>query len=494
MSTEHQQYSTLNQADKIREYAERHCITIVKTYADDGKSGLRIDGRTGLKQLLDDVERGSAPFEVLLVYDISRWGRFQDADESAYYEYKCRRAGVRVIYCAEQFENDGSPTATIIKSVKRAMAGEYSRELSAKVFAGQCRLVELGYRQGGEPGYALRRLLIDQTGSIKGELRRGERKSLQTDRVILTPGPQSEVMVVGTIYDSFISGEAEAAIADRLNRRGIQNARGKYWTPQNVREILTNEKYTGANVYNRRSFKLKKSHIANPPEMWVRNDAAFEPVVSKELYQKAQQILRARSRRRTDEELLGHLSRIHESYGKLSGFVIDEDGAVSTGLIGSRFGSLRRAYEMIGYSPERDYSFIEINRRIRSLYPGIVDAACQQISVFGGCVQTDESSGLVVVNDEFAISLLISRCQVTACGSRRWTVRLCSSKADIILAIRLDQSNAAMRDCFLLPRSSLDARDQLNLRDFNHASIESFRFDTLDGLSRLAARTDLREI
>ena len=57
----------------------------------------------------------------------------------------CKRAGVTVHYCAEQFENDGSPVSTIVKGVKRAMAGEYSRELSAKVFAGQCRLIELGF-------------------------------------------------------------------------------------------------------------------------------------------------------------------------------------------------------------------------------------------------------------------------------------------------------------------------------------------------------------
>lgn len=45
MSTEHQQYSTENQSDKIREYAARRNIEIVRTYADEGKSGLRIDGR-----------------------------------------------------------------------------------------------------------------------------------------------------------------------------------------------------------------------------------------------------------------------------------------------------------------------------------------------------------------------------------------------------------------------------------------------------------------
>ena len=149
MSTEHQQYSTSNQMDAIREYAKRRGLEIVKEYSDEGKSGLNIQGRDSLGQMIRDVQEGRAEFGVILVYDVSRWGRFQDADESAYYEYICRQAGVSVHYCAEQFENDGSPVSTIVKGVKRAMAGEYSRELSSKVFQGACRLVQLGFRQGG---------------------------------------------------------------------------------------------------------------------------------------------------------------------------------------------------------------------------------------------------------------------------------------------------------------------------------------------------------
>ena len=80
-------------------------MEIVRTYADEGKSGLRIEGRDTLKQLIETVTAGKADFEAILVYDVSRWGRFQDADESAYYEYICRRAGIAVHYCAEQFEN-----------------------------------------------------------------------------------------------------------------------------------------------------------------------------------------------------------------------------------------------------------------------------------------------------------------------------------------------------------------------------------------------------
>jgi len=221
MSTEHQQYSTQNQSEKIHEYAARHGLAIVRTYADEGKSGLRIDGRPALQQLIDDVQTGRTDFQTILVYDISRWGRFQDADESAYYEYICRRAGITVTYCAEPFDNDGSPASTIIKSVKRAMAGEYSRDLSAKVFAGQCRLIEEGFRQGGPAGYGLRRVLIDRHGNVKGELGRGEHKNLQTDRVILQPGPQAEVEIVVQIYHWFVEENLlESGIAERLNKQG----------------------------------------------------------------------------------------------------------------------------------------------------------------------------------------------------------------------------------------------------------------------------------
>ena len=231
MSTEHQQYSTHNQADKIKDYAERRGIEIVRTYADDGKSGLSIGGRAALQKLIADVETGAADFELILVYDVSRWGRFQDADESAYYEYICKRKGISVAYVAEQFENDGSPVSTIVKGVKRAMAGEYSRELSAKVFAGQCRLIDLGFRQGGPAGFGLRRILIDQSGVMKSELKRGEHKSLQTDRVVLMPGPSHEVQTVNQMFRWVIEDDLGLTeIAKRLNSMAIWTDLDRPWT------------------------------------------------------------------------------------------------------------------------------------------------------------------------------------------------------------------------------------------------------------------------
>src|SRR5210317_1767385 len=112
MSTEHQQYSTENQQDVIQDYADHRGFEIIRTFADDGKSGLVIAGRDALRQLIEDAQSGKVDFAAILVYDVSRWGRFQDADESAYYEYICRRHGISVHYCAEQFDNDGSPVST----------------------------------------------------------------------------------------------------------------------------------------------------------------------------------------------------------------------------------------------------------------------------------------------------------------------------------------------------------------------------------------------
>src|SRR5262249_11976191 len=205
MSTEQQQYSIDNQSEAIRTYAKQHNMTVVPTYADAGKTGLTLNERPGLMQLIEDVERGSPGYSAVLVYDVSRWGRFQDADESAYYEYRCRRAKIAVHYCAETFPNDGSVTAALLKALKRAMAAEYSRELSVKVFAGKARLTELGFRQGGLAGYGVRRLLVDQRGEPKFVLCAGERKSIATDRVVLIPGPVEEVEIVREIFKMYAS-------------------------------------------------------------------------------------------------------------------------------------------------------------------------------------------------------------------------------------------------------------------------------------------------
>lgn len=247
--------------------------------------------------------------------------------------------------------------SSVLKTLKRSMAAEYSRELSVKVFSGQCRLIELGFRQGGPPGYGLRRQLIDRDRNPKGLLGRGERKSLQTDRVILVPGPELEVETVRQIYELFVAQrKIEREITAELNGRGVLGEDGRPWTRATIHQVLTNPKYIGANIYNRRSFKLKHRRVNNPTQMWIWRDGAFEPIISASVFEKARSIIESRHHHLSDQDLLEKLRELLRARGQLSGILIDEtEDMPSSSCYSSRFGSLTRAYSLIGWTPDRDY-------------------------------------------------------------------------------------------------------------------------------------------
>jgi len=496
MSTEHQLYSTENQQLAIADYAALHGMRIVKTYADAGKSGLNIGGRLELQQLLADVQKPDVEFKAVLVYDVSRWGRFPDPDEAVMYEQTCKRQGVQIIYCAEQFKNDGSLQSTIIKNIKRSMAAEYARELSVKVFAGQRTLIKKGYRQGGTPGYGLRRQLIDENHNPKAILKRGEHKSIQTDRVLLIPGPRDEIDTVNFIYDLFLNdGVPERTIAMILNDKQINSETGRPWTRGVVHQILTNEKYIGNNVFNRTSFKLKIKHENNDPADWIRKDGAFEAIVSLERFFQARAIIDGRSKHMDDTQMLELLKGILKRHGGLSGIIIDEDdGAPSSSAYRSRFGSLLRAYQLIGFNPKRDYAYIDINRTLRTIYPDIITEISSNIERFGGWATGNQDSNLLTVNNEFTLSVVIAKCKLTPAGSKRWRIRLDASlKPDITIVVRMDQANQKPFDYYIFP--SIDfSPSLLPFKEYNSFMLDAYRVRDLEIFYMFAGRELLRKV
>ena len=496
MSTEHQKYSVENQTIAITEYATKHGIELVKEYVDDGKSGLTIGGRPSLQRLLRDVELGNQGFDMILVLDITRWGRFQDHDESAHHEFRCRRAGVAIEYVGEQFANDGSAASSIIKSVKRVMAKETSRELSAKVFRGQCTLIGHGFRQGGHAGYGLRRLMINERHEPKSILAYGERKSLQTDRVILVPGPEEEVETVRWVYRAFTEERIqESEIAAMLNQRGIKTDLKREWTRGTVHQLLTNEKYIGNNVYNRNSCKLKEKHVKNPSQEWVRKDGAFEAIIEPSYFYMAQGIISERNRKLSNDDLLEKLRNLYQRRGWLSGIVIDEaENMPSSSAYSNRFGSLLRAYQLVGYTPDIDYSYIEINRRLRTLHKSTVLDTIDKIKAFGGDVAVDASTDLLTINQSLRTSLVIARCQRTKSGSYRWKTHLDTGLLpDITVVVRMDAENQQPVDYYLLPALDIE-NPRLRLLENNSLALDAYCFDTLEPFFLLTEQVDIREI
>jgi DNA invertase Pin-like site-specific DNA recombinase len=455
MSTEHQQYSIDNQAEAIGRYAAEHNMRIVRSYVDSGKSGLSFKNRPGLRQLIADVEGGSPGYATVLVYDVSRWGRFQDVDESAFYEYRCRQAKIAVHYCVESFPNDGSAWATLAKTLKRTMAAEYSRELSAKVFAGQSRLTELGFRQGGTAGYGFRRLLIDQNRTPKSVLQQGEEKSIATDRVVLTPGPGEEIAIVNEVFRMYVVERlGTPKIAQLLNERGIPGEGGRAWTRNIIRRMVTNPKYIGTNVTNRQSAKLQGRQVQNPSEMWVRRDNAFEGIVDPELYRRAVDEAQSRSTLQTNDELIERLRQCLKKNGKLSSRLMRKSLSMPCGqLFSARFGGLAEAYRLVGYQPPRSLLWVERDRAIKPIRRDFVMRVVDILTAAGASVEQDVRGQFLIINANLNMRLCISRCRTFKRFSS-WKFPLVSPyMPDVSIFARLTTDNTGILDYFCVPTS-----------------------------------------
>ncbi|TIP29538.1 MAG: recombinase family protein [Mesorhizobium sp.] len=343
MSTEHQRYSLEIQTAAIAEYAEARGFAVVQTYTDAGKSGLSLKGREGLKQLLADVVTGKHSYSAILVLDVSRWGRFQDADQSAHYEFLCRDAGVAVRYCGEPFENDGSM---------------------------------------GRTPYGIRRLVVGEHGGHRFLLGPGEQKGLMTDRVVFVPGPPEEVGTVRRIFRMFVSQNRNmTSIVKKLNEEGVPSTDGRAWTLGRVRTVLTSELMTGYYVYNRKTRKMKATATAksNPPDLWIRT-RVMDPIVDAKQFAMAQ---RERGRKSGNAfvkpDMIDRLKRLFREKKKLSRAIIN--ACPYTPCIRSyyaHFGSLRAVYAEVGYEspwpfPRRDRKFSDEDllngiRRLRATF------------------------------------------------------------------------------------------------------------------------------
>ncbi|PZT97208.1 MAG: recombinase family protein [Brevundimonas sp.] len=355
MSTDHQRYSLGNQAALIAAFAEEHGYSVIRSYEDAGKSGVTTAGRTGLKALLRDV-LGGAPFSTILVVDVSRWGRYQDPDEAAHYEFLCRDAGVRVRYCAEPFDDDGSPTAALVKNIKRVMAAEYSKQLSDRVRAALRRKMLAGSKAGGNPPYGFARQVLNADGSMGAVLGVGERRSRADQSVRIVHGTKEEVEVLRRIFRLFVRDfRGVTEIAHILNREGVPYRRSGPWNELRVRAVLKNELAIGIFAFNRTT-SLFGNLESNPHAEWLRVQIT-EPLVPRALFAAAQHKLGTLRRRlQTDEDMIGRLRRLLEKDGHLCRSQIDESPLVqgSQAYI-RRFGTLDAAMALAGYKRMKRY-------------------------------------------------------------------------------------------------------------------------------------------
>lgn len=261
-----------------------------------------------------------------------------------------------------------------------------------------------------------------------------------------------------------------------------------------VHELLTNEKYVGNNVYNRTSAKLQRPRVNNAPDSWVRCDGAYHAVVDAEVFATAQRIIADRDLHYTDDELLDRLKTLLKQHGTLSGMIINEaPDTPSAATYRHRFQNLRRAYELIGYTPARDYTYLAINQALRVLHQEHVIHIIETLTSAGAIVERNSSTDLLTVNHQFTTSLSIARCR-EANENYRWIVHFDNSlDPDITVVARMAPGNANILDYYLFP--SMDVLTEgCRLAHNNGFVLDVYQTPDLTPLVRIARHIPLPEV
>jgi len=491
MSTDHQEYSIDNQVAAIALYAAAHNVGIVRSFVDEGKSGTSIKGRQALQELIESVTSGTADFDLILVYDVSRWGRFPDADEAAYYEFLCKRAGIQIRYCAEQFENDNSTTSNLLKALKRTIAGEYSRELSIKIAAGQHRLAAMGFWQGGRPPFGMLRQIVSQNGNQKRILRFGQAKSVSTDRVVLIPGPKKAVETIRLAFDLYTKQQkTREEIAAILNQRSV------FWgnTPWNIvklRCLFTNPFYKGAYPYCR-------THLAKdmPEEKWLVHEHLFPAIISERQWNQARERIREEVKIPNDPEMLAGLRRLWQQKGTLNSNLINAAKEIPCAdCYGRRFGGLNNAYRRIGCPVKRDLIYhkaISIRRKLRDT---LYDQLCTGIMSVGGTADRTSIPGALFINGSITARITFSTPYARPGCDARWLLPLGKKPAaDILIVARLEPPGDKILDYFVVPAFS-ELHGGLSARRNNNPSfLELYRLSSLRPLLEIFRRFPVQEV
>jgi len=366
MSTERQDFSIETQIMTNAAYAATHGFEVIRTYTDAGLSGLSIEKRNGLKTLLADVVSGAADYNVILVYDVSRWGRFQNPDQAAHYEFMCSEAGVRVIYCVEDFKNDGSPTSALLKHIKRAMAAEYSRDLSQKVSRAQRGLQALGYWMGGQAPFGFRQQVADGDGNPSPKPDGNVWTKRQGVHGRLVHGAPEDVALVRRIFGMYLRKDATiASVSRRLIKEGNTPKLGSVWSEVTIARMLQNETYTGRIVTGRYSHAVGSSlRTATPKENWIVVENGAPAIISLATFAAVSR-KRARLRRFvTRAEALADLKRLASQHGNVNQKTMNRHGRWSAGLYTRRVGSVEEIRALVGLPALSRYAYLSDHIRL----------------------------------------------------------------------------------------------------------------------------------
>ena len=379
-STDRQEQSIPDQKKALEQYAAEHGLRLAKFYVDDAISGTSTLGRKAFLQMIDDAQSPRSRFDIIVVYDVKRFGRI-DNDEAGYYRYILRTHGVEVRYISENFNGDS--TDDLLRPVKQWQARQESKDLSKVIIRGLISKSDTGCWVGGVPpyGYDLRyesyqgkfllilrymqdgsKEILDEAGKVIRTLLRGESLCIsKRDYAKLTLSEPSRVKVIECIFRMYAEvGKGYRSIADTLNQQSIPTPRGPEWsricsgkwTDGTIKSILVNPIYAGDMVWNRRAdgrfHRISNGKavdrdilhgtrlMPNKKEDWIIVRDAHPALVSRRLLIQTKQRLESNSKSIEQRQRFSKYNTHGKTWnGQRSRFILS--GLMQCGLCGNRY-------------------------------------------------------------------------------------------------------------------------------------------------------------
>ncbi len=262
-----------SQIDTLRREAEKRGKPVFKVYSDTISGGTF--NRPAFQEMMRDTQIKPPPFDLVLTWSVSRFGR--NTMESYIATEKLKERGVSIFYHKEPFDSDDTLGKLIIE-ILRAVS-EFSRlEYVKDVERSKKHLARKGYSTGGPPPFGLRRVEVQDNGC---------------KRIKWEPDPET-APVAKNIFEMYADGMGFKKITAFLNEKGITTIRGLPWRSSSFSRMLRNEIYIGNVVYNKeekRNGRYCGSLETKDPEEWVRFDGAVDQIVPRKIFDRVQRRL-----------------------------------------------------------------------------------------------------------------------------------------------------------------------------------------------------------
>jgi DNA invertase Pin-like site-specific DNA recombinase len=314
MSGRLQDKSPKEQRAEIAKLAAGEGYRVVEWLSDEAITGdSTTDDRPGLAALLAGAKAGK--FKVVLAWHTNRITREDPMDAIVFYN-QLRKAGVNLHTCQEGAMDLDDFARQLLLFVNQKGSNDYLTELAAKTVRGKIAGAKTGARNGGYAPYGMDRGEFDASGKLVRRLKKGERAALE-NHVRLLPGRDDRKLeAVRYAFRRFDAAHLSYhRLALELQGAGYPPPDGRRWTRNQVWRTLAQAAYAGINRWGTRTagvyFRARLDEIVscgndNPKGMWrlklpedvLSVEAAWEPIVPTDLFERVNRKVRPRGIKR----------------------------------------------------------------------------------------------------------------------------------------------------------------------------------------------------